>query len=309
MLPSNAQPPKLKETDLLLAAEREETSTARTNFPEIVKAKVFARDKGICAFSGLNLWLLDEGACGFYNVTWIDHIIPATRGGTSDEENGVATHWAYNYNKSNNMGGNIYLFMFGVPTYRYWEYHRRLTPEIATALMDNQFMHYSDWYFNQALTCVIWGLIWLHGGRSASYKRDDIYYAQAALKKLEKWRKIVKDEKIEPFAERSLLPDPLNADQELLLSLQDKTSVEEIRELMQAILPYHTANYDLKIAFDEAYFNWLQDDKNAFNHLPLDNPLVNKMIVEDLIWNIRMLCDPYHDWVAEDEELLEEQAS
>lgn len=107
MLNPKAKDTNIKRPDVLLAIQEEEERTDRTNFSDKVKAEIYARDRAICAFTGMNLWLLDEGAGGFYNMCCIDHVIPATRGGTSTVDNGVATFVVYNYNKGNNMGANL----------------------------------------------------------------------------------------------------------------------------------------------------------------------------------------------------------
>lgn len=51
----------------------------RAEFPERVKAEIFARDRALCSYTGQNLWRLDHGASPGSEV-WIDHIHPASRG-------------------------------------------------------------------------------------------------------------------------------------------------------------------------------------------------------------------------------------
>src|SRR5215211_6133145 len=41
-----------------------------------LRAAVFARDKGICAFSNLSVWMLDYGTAPFGHPDWADHIKP-----------------------------------------------------------------------------------------------------------------------------------------------------------------------------------------------------------------------------------------
>ena len=52
---------------------------------DAMRAKVFARDKGICAFSGLSLWILDYST-PISHHDWVDHVRPASRGGKKNVE-------------------------------------------------------------------------------------------------------------------------------------------------------------------------------------------------------------------------------
>ncbi len=246
----------------------------------------------------MNLWLLDEGAGGFYNVCCIDHVIPATKGGTSTEDNGVATFVAYNYNKGNNLGANLYLFLHGLPTFRYWEYHRRLTPEIAQMIVHNSQIQPSDYSFNQAIMNLICGVWWLSYDDSEKYKRDDAYYAASTLKRLEKWRQSADAESVGSLESRNLVPEMLTPDQDLLLSLREAKSVIKIKELMQEVLPYHKANLEARLAFEAAYDKYLDGDIEAFDLVEekLDNPLVSAIVFNQIENNMSLLSDPFAPW-------------
>lgn len=286
---------------MLLAAEEKETRTDRTNFSERVKAKIYARDRAICAFTGMNLWLLDEGAGGFYNVCGIDHIIPATKGGTSTAENGVATFAAYNYNKGdNNIGANLYLFFGGAPTYRFWQYHRRLPPEMAQMIFQNEHIEPSDYSFNQAIMNLVCGVSWLHMGSETKYKRDDDYYASSTLRKLETWRRGVNEDEVESFEARNLVPESLTPDQELLLSLREAKDTSRIKSLMKEVLPHHAANLELRLEFESACENWLMSDgdPDVFTSIEdkVTNPLVSAIVGEQIVHNMNMLINPFIDW-------------
>jgi hypothetical protein len=83
---------------------------------DAVRAAVYERDKAICAFSGVSLWLLDYGALPGFPGDWPDHIRPASRGGKDTPENLVCASHFYNEKKRNNGRDNAYLFTNGRPT-------------------------------------------------------------------------------------------------------------------------------------------------------------------------------------------------
>ena len=294
-----------KKLDLIASIEKEE-HTDRTNFPDAVKAEIYARDCAICAFTGINLWLLDEGAGGFYNDCWIDHMLPATRGGKSVVENGVATLAEYNYNKGNSIGGNIYLFLGGLPTYRFWEYHRILPIETAQMIVGNSQIESSDYQFNQAIRNLIGGTIWLHRGPNQKYKRDDSYFAEATMRRLEKWQRAVDADETSSMEDRNLVPDPLTPDQKLLLSLREAKNTDSLKDLMREILPYHAANLELRLEFENACEKWTQgeDYENSFSKIEsmLTQPFVSEIVAGQIGHNMNMMIDPFAPW--EDEEAL-----
>lgn len=298
---------------LLAAAEQRESRTDRTNFSYEIKARIFARDRAICAFTGINLWLLDDGACGYYNFGSADHIIPATRGGLSDEENGIATHVAWNYEKGNNADANIYLFNGGFPTMNYWVFNRVISPEIAQRLVRFGQIHPSDCHFNSAIACVLSGVQWLHLGKDEGRKRDDAYHAGATLNHLVRWRRSVVEDKVASLEERNLALEPLFPDQALFLSVREMMTEKQIKKLMQDILPYHVANYDVTGCFMTAYNAWLEGNDYPFDHVMnmMEGPFVSPILIENIVSNIQMLIDPFAPW-GDDEALKkydEEQES
>lgn len=309
--------PTIKQADikqpdeLLAAAEQRETKTDRTNFSYEVQARIFARDRAICGFTGLNLWLLDEGACGYYSFSSADHIKPATKGGLSDEENGITTHGVWNYEKGNNADSNIYLFNGGLPTMNFWAFSRQISLEMAQRIVRFEAMHPSDFHFNRAVSCVISGVQWLHTGKEKGRTRNDDYWATATLNHLARWKKSVTADEITSLEERGLVLEPLLPDQELLLSVREMTAIEQIKQLSKDVLPYHVANYDVTYEFQLAYDRWCRGYEKAFEPVlrMLDNPLVNDVVYQNTLSNIQLLINPFYDWAAEAEEeaLLEEE--
>ncbi len=309
MLKPKIKQPRTERPDLLLDIEEEEEEirTNRTNFPDVVKAEIYARDRAICAFTGLNLWLLDEGVGGFYNNCWIDHIVPATRGGKSEADSGVTTHWAYNYNKGNTIGESLYLFINGLPTYRFWEFHRLLPPEMAQMIVNNSNILPSDYHFNQAIINLIGGVRWLHLGPDPKYKRDDEYRASATIRRLDKWKRAVDAEEVASMEERNLVIEPLTPDQELLLSLREVKTTKQIKSLMKEVLPYHCANLALRLEFEIACEKWTEGSEYADSFFKvgkmLDQPFVSDIVANQIAHNINMMIDPFAPW--NDDEALE----
>lgn len=295
---------KIKQTDVLRIVEEEEANTGRTNFSSAEKAEIYARDRAICAFTGMNLWLLDEGVGGFYNTCCIDHIIPASKGGSSTVDNSVATFAAYNHSKGNNIGANLYLFLNGLPTYRFWQYHRLLTLEMAQRISNNSQIQPSDYSFNQAIMTLICGVYWLHSAHATGQKRDDDYYALSSLRGLEKWRKAVDSEGSSSLEDRNLVPVSLTPDQELLLSLRQMKTTKQIKALMTEVLPYHSANLALRLEFEVACEKWTEGSEYAdsFSIVDemLDQPFVSAIVANQIGHNMNMMIAPFAPWGDEE---------
>ncbi len=294
----------IEQPDAILAASaQQEARTDRTNFSYEIKARIFARDRAICGFTGLNLWLLDEGACGFYNFESADHITPATKGGLSDEENGIMTHSAWNYEKGDNANFNIYLFNGGFPTNNFWVFNRQISLEMAQRIVRFEQMHPSDFHFNNAVGRVISGVFWLHDGEDKGRTRDDDYWAKATLNHLARWKQSVDADEVTSLEERGLVLEPLLPDQELLLSVREMTTTEQIKQLSKDVLPYHIANHSVIYEFQIAYTRWLRGYQKAFEPIlqMLENPLVSEVVYQNTLSNIQLLINPFHDWQAEAE--------
>ena len=118
---------------------------------DTLRAAVFARDKGICAFSGLSVWYLDHGTARFSHADWVDHIKPRSRSGKNTLDNLVCASFFYNRKKLNNGSDRQYLFYGGKPTQIFFETHGELTVQQAAALVRHEPLKVSDWYFNRAI--------------------------------------------------------------------------------------------------------------------------------------------------------------
>jgi hypothetical protein len=224
----------------------------RDEFSDIDKARIFARDRAICTYSGKSLWLLDYGAAPA-SIDWVDHYVPASRGGLADLDNGLCASWLYNRLKRD-VGGTMPLFFAGLPTVDFYTFYETVPDAIAVHLRRFKTLHYSDWYFNRAVFQVR-----IAGAQSEEKRADGQafargleYRSKAALKFLTQWRKIVERERPGDFASRELLPPERTADHDLLLSLQTEDQLPRIVEIAAELTPFFKASWDAFVELSNA---------------------------------------------------------
>lgn len=224
----------------------------RDEFSDVDKARIFARDRALCTYSGKSLWLLDYGAAPA-SVDWVDHYVPASRGGLAELDNGLCASWLYNKLKRD-VGGTMPLFFAGLPTVDFYTFYEIVPDTIAAHLRRFGTLHYSDWYFNRAIFHVR-----LAGAQSEErradgqpFARGSEYRAKAALKYLTQWRKIVDREKPGDFASRGLLPPDPSADHEMLISLVSEHEVSRIARVAADLTPLMKASWDAFVDLSRA---------------------------------------------------------
>jgi hypothetical protein len=221
---------------------------ARTNFTDFQKAEIFVRDRALCAFSGVSLWLLDSGTSGYYMIDWVDHVKPACGGGTSTLDNGVCASWIYNFAKGRSPDPGVQLFCRGIPTEKFFLLRQVLTAEQVEHITRFSKLHTSDWFFNRAIWHVCLGLSWLSdSARGQRRSRDDLYYSKAAFRTIATWRKLITKHKVPSLETRGLVPKRMSQDQRLLLSIRRARSVGEVGATMKKLFPFHRSN---QAAFD-----------------------------------------------------------
>lgn len=214
-----------------------------------LRAAVFARDKGICAFSGLSLWLLDYGTAPFGQPDWPDHIVPVARGGSDRLDNLVCASFFYNVKKLSNGGDRSYLFREGRPTEDFFMNHGELSDAQAVALRRHACLTEADWYFNRVLYNIRVAL-WNEADR-AVVTRDRAYWLRSANKRLETWRKLAGGADARSFIERGLVRFPTAPDVKLLLSLVTADRQELLR-ICRRLLPHFRANRGMLFRFIRA---------------------------------------------------------
>jgi len=216
----------------------------RKNFTDQQKAEIYARDRAICAYTGMSLWLLDYGASPTLSDQ-VDHQTPASHGGGADIDNGVLCNHMYNYVRRNGAVP-VSLFEWGLPTTElFWVYGR-----IPRAMMDHMkrfsTLHYSDWYLNRAVFSIR-----LAAASTLDEKRIDgkpfvrgrDYYCKAALRRLNEWREILDSEKPGTLAARGLLPTNPGPDHEAILQGIKATTAPQVVAVAEELDPYITASY------------------------------------------------------------------
>lgn len=232
----------------------------RTDFTDAQRAEIYRLDRATCSFTGRNLWILDYGIDPCYEIDWADHIIPASKGGPSEIENGAAACWSHNFARSN-ASECKYLFRRGKPTSEHQAIDSSVSSVIQPQLLKFSNLFPSDWYLNRGLWHLWLACLMEHQVRLGKYRsRRKEYYASASAKALAKWRRSANHEGAPSLEVRGLIPNPLEADQELFLSARSLTNQTALIDLVEAMLePYiHTkellsmTTVDSTLKFDKA---------------------------------------------------------
>jgi hypothetical protein len=247
-----------------------------------LRAAVFARDKAICSFSGLSLWLLDYRTAPFAQPDWADHIKPVSRGGNDTLENLVCASFFYNSKKTNNGSDTAYLFRDGQPTEIFFWNHGYLSTEQAVIMRRHAKLCETDWYFNRAiynLSCAMHDN-WL---RSASVRTPE-YWQRSAYKRLAIWRQKATP-KERGFLKRSLVRFPDAPDVQLLLELAD-ADFPQLQKIYKKRCRYYNANANVLDAF--AGTSDAQRRTQIIRHAG-DRGLVTEPLLHSLHANLNLL--------------------
>ncbi|WP_324733302.1 HNH endonuclease [Pseudomonas paeninsulae] len=213
----------------------------RLEFSDAQKAEIFVRDRGVCAFSGKSLWMLDYGVSPTYGIDWVDHIIPAARGGDNSTENGVCASHFYNSKKRDNSNDNKFMFRNGRPTSYFFYFYETLPLNIADHLSRFSQAQPSDWYFNRALFRFMLGVASIRARETGKVnKRDENYYAKSTLKILNKWKYLAMGSK--SIHLRGLAPENCTDDQLALLKIAQFNDQEQLAEHMRACYPWFSTS-------------------------------------------------------------------
>jgi len=198
----------------------------RKNFNDTDKAKIFARDRATCCFSGANLWLLDAPLRVGWQSDWADHKKPISRGGKADwEENGVCASHTLNMKKRNNTADTTYLFERGHPTALYYELFGTPPPHVSQRLQRLSNHREVDWYFNRAISWIFeaFNFIW----SQPKYERTDEDWFKAAYRKLREFQKF--QESAPAVEERGIIQSPSET-QEIFLFIRTCDSLKAMTE-------------------------------------------------------------------------------
>lgn len=215
----------------------------RLEFSDAQKAEIFVRDRGLCAFSGKSLWMLDYGISPTYEIDWVDHITPAARGGGNSIENGICASYFYNSKKRDNSSDNKFMFRNGKPTSHFFYFYETLPLNIAEHLSRFAKAQTSDWYLNRALFRFILGVASIRAiEKGKERKRDERYYAKSTLKILSQWKKLsINSESIHI---RGMIPENCSEDQLALLNVVQMNCQEQLIDHMHACYPWLSNSCD-----------------------------------------------------------------
>ena len=223
----------------------------REEFTDAQKAEIYVRDHALCAFSGKSLWILDYGISPTYEIDWVDHIKPASRGGGSTVGNGVCASYFHNSKKRANSADNKYLFFAGLPTPDFYYFNEVIADETIDHLKRFSHAVTSDWYFNRAIFRFMLGMDWIREestGKQCS--RDAEYYSKSSFKILQKWKRLSSDH--EQLDIRGLLPPSITSDQSALLRLKDCESEKAVLEHMKECSHWYNSACDAIERLSEA---------------------------------------------------------
>lgn len=224
----------------------------RTEFLDRQKAEIFARDRATCCFSGANLWLLDAPLRPGYEMDWVDHIKPSSRGGKAELSNGVCASHTFNSKKRNNSADAGYLFFEGRPCETYFRIFGALDATALLRLKRLQSLSEFDWYFNRAVANILLGFDWRCQKQryGVVHKRDDNYWFKAGFNKLAIF---LKNDEVASFEKRGLLT---KSSEKSWLELEQAETLNTMREVCEEIFPVYQRNYD-------AWWAYFWDAKTA----------------------------------------------
>jgi len=200
----------------------------RKDFTDDQRSQIFMRDKALCAFTGKNLWQLDHGIRFNWDYDWVDHIKPASKGGSSSIDNGILLNSNINYMLSNHNRKD-YILTNGFPNEYYYHLHEVIDSSLLEHIQRFSLLDRSDWYYNRSLVEMLFAVDWLYDPKKldgSKLKRDADYYCKVSWKKLEVWKKLSNG--FSSLEKRGLVPGHLEADQKIMLGIRDSKSYKDI---------------------------------------------------------------------------------
>ena len=264
-------------------------ATKRKEFTDKQKAEIFVLDRATCCMSGKCLWLLDYGAAPSFR-DWVDHINPSAKGGGAEIDNGACMSWYHNHFKRDNQNlGNHLQFFRGHPTQTFFLLNERVSDEIAANFRRFENLHWSDWFFNRAVSHV---LIAAGQGKAkradgVSFSRGPDYWASSAIKALAIWREGASE--IQPMAKRGLVIKPMSEDRKLLLSLMEATNLRQVKAVIKALTPFVLESSE---AVCLQGCKLTKENVKPFLKFVRDNPHIVPRVKADIYHNMQRLEFP-----------------
>ena len=212
------------------------------HFSSRQRAEIYVRDRATCAFSGKSLWALDHGATPLWQADWVARV-PVRGRATEPTAGGVCVSDLFRSRRKDEGREPVVFFRDGRATAEYL-YFLGVVPEaVRRNLRRLSKLHPSDWYFNRGVVNTMFAVEdrWLRR-RGRVYRRDSHYWARAALRALDAWRKAAARAGVPTLEARGLVPKSPSPDQELLLGLRQAESLTEVTRIVSALLPYYRVN-------------------------------------------------------------------
>lgn len=213
----------------------------RKEFSEIQKASIYARDRATCAFSGISLWILDNGIRPNWEMDWVDHVRPSAAGGDASLGNGVCASNTFNAKKRDNTSDNVMFFEEGKISESYIRVFGLPPQSVLDQLNRLKYLEPADWFFNRCIGNVFVGLDWRCDleFKGVRYKRDDMYWFKAGWKRLQVFQRKRPQKTIES---RGLVRSPFPFGAANLLRAESIDSFEDYINWIEDIFPVYHAN-------------------------------------------------------------------
>jgi hypothetical protein len=226
----------------------------RDNFSDADKARIFAWDRAVCAFTGASTWVLDYELSSVFGEDWIDHIKPSARGGSGEAINGVCAEAGSNWTKGANGRANGYWYVGGRPTCYVYEAIGKIPKDVATRLRRDVLPR--DWYLNHCIRNL------MHRARNmydnpdySRHRKRPNYYPNASWRFLEQfraaWRRdnpsgpdLTTEEALRDWKRRGLLDKSPSRDQLDLLQVLNARDYDVIDRLAKRLSPRVRCNDD-----------------------------------------------------------------
>ncbi len=217
-------------------------NTKKGTFSSRQRAEIYARDRATCAFSGKNLWALDHGATPLWQADWAVHAPARGRPAAADAA-GVCVSDLFRRRQKDEGRDPVVFFREGRPTADYLYFLGIVPEEVSRNLRRLARLHSSDWYFNRGIVNTLLAVEdrWLRR-RGRQYRRDSQYWARAALRALQAWRKAAARAGTSDLEARAIAPKSPSPDQQLLLGLRHANTIADVSRTVSALLPYYRVN-------------------------------------------------------------------
>jgi hypothetical protein len=202
-----------------------------TKFTEKVRAQAFVRDRAVCCYTGEKLWLADSDGV----APQCDHFVPVSKGGANTLENAVSCFYIVNNDRRANDAPSLRFAAGRITREGTAHYGGAIPDHIARYLDRMSNARLSDWYLNEAFNNCNLGLRWLLRCDRAAYDRNDEWYASAALRRLNDWRKHAHEAADALPEKRGLAPHDGDPRTGILWEARHCKSVTQLRDAMSAL--------------------------------------------------------------------------